>query len=395
MRVPPHSRGVLPCIFAAALACPVAAQTASGAGWQAGAVLDISAASRALALGQRDKGLGLGHSDVSAAGPVGRHFESRLTAAAHTADRKLEVELEEAWLQTTSLPAGLQLRAGRFSSQLGYLNEQHPHADDFVERPLLYRAFLGGHYFDDGLRLNWTAPTDLYLRFGAEVFRGRNLVRDAASARRPGVAILSAKAGGDLGTNQSWQAGLSFLHNRREAAVETHEEEVHVEGEEEAGEEEHFVEAGGHAGHGGHGAAFSGRRMWVGELAWKWAPDGNNARQQLRLAYEFAQVRGLNRFATSNDRHWAQYLSVVYRFAPTWEVGVRHDVLRVRVPDAEHFDDGRLRETALMLAWKPSHRQTVRVQYTHQRNRAGFNEAARAVQLQYTMSFGAHASHSF
>ena len=74
-----------------------------------------------------------------------------------------EVELEEAWAQTRTLPAGFQVRAGRFSSQLGYLNEQHPHTDDFIERPLLYRAFLGGHYFDDGVRVNWTAPTDLYL----------------------------------------------------------------------------------------------------------------------------------------------------------------------------------------------------------------------------------------
>ncbi|RYF42342.1 MAG: hypothetical protein EOO25_07015 [Comamonadaceae bacterium] len=367
-------------------AAPVLAQegapAAPSTGWQAGAVLDVTAATRGLALGQRDKGLALGHSDLSAYGPLGRHLEAQLTAAAHTHGRKLELELEEAWIQTRTLPAGLQLRAGRFASQLGYLNEQHPHADDFVERPLLYRAFLGGHWNDEGVRLNWVAPTDFYLRLGAEVFRGKTLVEEAASARRPGATVLSARLGGDAGASHSWQAGLSWLNNRREAAVE-HEEE-------EGGAHDH---AHGHSH--AHGAAFSGRHMWLGEVAWKWAPGGNNSREQVRVVYERARVSGLNRHARGSDRHTADYLSVVWRFAPAWEVGVRTDALKVRIPHEDHFHGGRLRETALMLAYKPTHQQTVRVQATQQRNGAGFDTATRSLQLQYILSFGAHAAHSF
>lgn len=390
-------------ICAGALAClalflsgPARAQSPAAGGWQAGAVLDLSAASRALALGQRDKGLGLGHSDLTVMGPLGPHLQAQGTVALHTHERKLEAELEEAWVQTLSLPAGLQLRAGRFASQLGYLNEQHPHADDFVNRPLLYRAFLGGHWNDDGLRLNWTAPTDLYLRLGAEVFRGRRLVKGAASARRPGAFVLSGRTGGDIGRDHSWQAGLSFLKNRREAAVEAghgageHEEE-HEAHEEEEGHKAHEEHGHAHA----HGAAFSGKRMWIAELAWKWAPRGNNRNQQLRLAFEHARVSGINRFASSGERHSANYLSAVWRFAPAWEVGARHDVLRVSAPHEDHFDRGRLRETALMLAYKPSHAQTLRLQLTRQRNGAGFDEASRSVQLQYILNFGAHASHTF
>lgn len=356
------------------------------AGWQAGAVLDVTAASRQLALGQRDQGLGLGHSDLSAYGPLGPHLQAQLTAALHSHDGKVEGEFEEAWLQTSSLPAGLQVRAGRFASQLGYLNEQHPHADDFVERPLLYRAFLGGHWFDDGLRVNWTAPTDLYLRFGAEVFRGRQLVQEAASAKKPGAFVLSAKAGGDWNTSHSWQAGLSYLRNNREAAVEEehgHEEEGHA--------EEGHDHSHAHA----HGAAYSGKNLWIAELAWKWAPEGNNSREQLRVAYEVARVTGLNRYATSANRHDAQYLSVVWRFATTWEAGARYDLLRVSQPHGDHFHDGKLREAAVMLAWKPTHAQTLRLQFTQQRNGAGFDEATRAFQLQYVLSFGAHAAHNF
>ena len=346
---------------------------ASTRDWEVNGALDMAASSRSLALGTRDRGLGLGHSDVSASGPLGAWLDARFTIVGQTSDRRLETEMEEAWVQTSRLPAGLQLRAGRFFSQVGYLNEQHPHTDDFVQRPLLHRAFLGGHWSDNGLRLNWTAPTETYMRLGLEVFQGRSLVREAAATGRPGALTLSAKWGGDIGRSQGWQVGVSLLHNRREAAVEEHEE------------------ASGHD----HGAAYSGRRMWLADLAWKWAPEGNNRREQVRIAYEHAVVTGINRYASSQDRHHAGYLSAVWRFAPTWEAGARIDVLRVRAPQDEGFTDGRLRESALMLAYKPGHAQTVRLQFTRQRDRGGFGDASRSVQLQYVMSFGHHAAHSF
>ena len=342
--------------------------------WQLGAVLDVAATSRGLALGQREKGLALGHSDLSLSGPLGRHLSAQFTAAAHSHDGKTEVELEEAYVQTRTLPLGLQARAGRFASQIGYLNEQHPHADDFVERPLLYRAFFGGHWFDDGLRVNWTAPTDVYLRLGAEVFRGRQLVQEAASARNPGATVLSARLGDDWGRSHSWQTGLSWLHNRREASVED---------EHDHGSHDHAHDHA-HA----HGAALSGKNLVLWDVAWKWAPDGNNSQRQLRVVYERAWVRDLNRYL-------ADYLSVVWRFAPTWEVGARTDWLQARIPHGDHFHAGRLRETSLMVAYKPTHAQSIRLQATRQKNRAGFDEATNAVQLQYVLSFGAHAAHSF
>ncbi len=366
----------------ALLAASTLAQ-AQADGWQFGAVLDVAASSRALALGQREQGLAPGHSDASLRGPLGRHFEAQATAAAHSHDGHIEVELEEAFLQTRSLPLGLQARAGRFASQLGYLNEQHPHADDFVERPLLYRAFLGGHWSDDGLRLNWTAPTDFYLRLGAEVFQGRRLIEETASASKPGATVLSARIGSDWGRSHSWQSGLAWLHNRREAAVE----DSHHHGAQ--GHDHSHDHA--HA----HGAAFSGKNLWLWDFTWKWAPEGNNSRQQLRVTYERAWVRDLNRYARASDRHQADYLSVVWRFAPTWEVGVRSDWLKASVPHGNHFHAGRLRETALMLAYKPSHSQSLRLQATRQRNGAGFDDATHAIQLHYVLSFGAHAAHSF
>jgi len=154
------------------------------------------------------------------------------------------------------------------------------------------------------------------------------------------------------------------------------------------------VEEEDHAAH-AHGASYSGRRMWLGDVTWKWAPQGNNRQQQVRVSLEHAVITGLNRYATDSDRHHATYLSAVWRFAPSWETGVRVDQLRVREPHEESFEDGRLREAALMLAYKPSHAHTLRVQFSRQQDRGGFADATRALQIQYVMHLGAHAAHAY
>lgn len=369
----------------AAACCPATAR--SDASWQFGAVLDATYTSRALALEGRDQGLQLGHSDLTASGPLGSLFKAQLTATFATHDGKLEKGIEEAWLETTRLPAGLQARAGRFASQIGYLNQQHPHADDFVERPLLYRGFFGGHWNDDGLRVNWTAPTPFYLMVGAEAFHGKRLVEETASpAKNPGIATVVVKTGADLNRSHSWQLGLSHIRSRREAAVEAHE---HDEGDEDHDAHDHDHD---HA----HGAQFSGRKTWMIDATWKWAPDGNNREQQVRVGFEAARITDLNRYAGSGDRHEANAVTLVWRFRPGWEVGARADWLRARMPHDDHFDSVLLRERAVMVAWKPSHMQSLRLQYTTQRDAVGIEDPTkRSVQLQYVLAFGAHGAHAY
>lgn len=380
-------RRSLPLALALALAAAAGGAAARSLGeWEFGAVLDLTQTSRALALGGRDQGLQLGHSDLTANGPVGTQLKAHLGAVLATHEGRLERGVEEAWLETTRLPGGLQVRAGRFASQIGYLNQQHPHADDFVERPLLYRAFFGGHWNDDGLRLNWTAPTPFYLMLGLEALRGKRLVQEAvALPRRLGVTTFVLKTGADLGRSHSWQLGLSHVRNTREAVTEDHEED----GPHGMHDHEHDH---AHA----HGAQFSGRRTWMIDAVWKWAPGGNDRGQQVRAVFEAARISGINRFATSKDRHESNALALVWRLRPSWEVGARADWLRVRAPHGEHFHGALLRERTLMLAWKPSHMQSLRLQVTGQRDAVEFeNPARRAWQLQYVLAFGAHGAHAF
>jgi hypothetical protein len=374
-------------LLAALAAGPAAAQAPA---WQFGAVLDVAHTTRALALGGRDQGLQLGHSDLTASGPLGPWLRAQLGATVATHDGRLERGIEEAFVETTALPGGLQLRGGRFASQVGYLNEQHPHADDFSERPLLYRAFFGGHWNDDGVRLNWTAPTPFLLMLGVEGLRGRRLVEEVAEpVGRLGITTFVVKTGADLGREHAWQLGVSHIRNRREAAVEEDHDHDHD-------HDDDHDHAHDHEHHHHHGAEFSGRRTWMVDLTWKWAPGGNPRSQQLRLGFEAARISGLNRFARARDRHEANAVSVVWRWAPQWEVGARADWLRARVPHGDHFHGALLRERSLMVAYKPSHMQAVRLQWTGQRDAVGFEDPARrSVQLQFVLGFGAHPAHAF
>src|SRR5438094_4710023 len=100
-------------------------------------------------------------------------------------DNETEVEVEEAFMQTTNLPYNLQLKAGQFFAAFGRLNPVHPHAWEFVDTPLVNGLFLG----PDGLRgvgaqTSWTLPLPWYsqLIFASQNGRGST----GFSFRNPG-----------------------------------------------------------------------------------------------------------------------------------------------------------------------------------------------------------------
>ncbi len=75
-------------------------------------------------------------------------------------------ELEEAYGTTLGLPAGLQLRAGRFLLPFGRINRRHPHQWAFEDAPLVLPKFFG----PDGARglgveLSWLAPTPWFMKW--------------------------------------------------------------------------------------------------------------------------------------------------------------------------------------------------------------------------------------
>ncbi|PYJ85008.1 MAG: hypothetical protein DME70_10285, partial [Verrucomicrobia bacterium] len=100
-------------------------------------------------------------------------------------NNQTEIELEEAFLQTTNLPYGLQIKAGQFFDAFGRINPTHPHTWEFADSPLVNGRLLGG----DGLRgvgaqLAWALPVPWYAQFIFAVQNGRG--GTAYSFRNPG-----------------------------------------------------------------------------------------------------------------------------------------------------------------------------------------------------------------
>jgi len=183
-------------------------------------------------LAERAEGFGLGETELALSANIDEMFYGKVTAVVESHDGETELNLEEAFIQTLAMPYGLSVRAGRFLSDIGYLNNQHLHTDAFTDRPAAYRAFLGGHYFDDGIRLNYVAPTDLYWTMGVEAFKGESLRATDEHGERDfddvGVYTALTKIGGDIGIESSWQLGLSYLRNQngKAYAEDEHEDET-------------------------------------------------------------------------------------------------------------------------------------------------------------------------
>lgn len=80
------------------------------------------------------------------------------------------VEVEEAAVQTTSLPHNLQLQAGRFFASFNRLAKFHEHDLPTVTTPLALDEFLGGEAQADGVELSYLLPIDHYVGISAGAF---------------------------------------------------------------------------------------------------------------------------------------------------------------------------------------------------------------------------------
>ena len=119
-----------------------------------------------------EKGFHIGHNELVISANIDDMFRGKLTTAIADHENETEVELEEAYLETLAIGKGITIKAGRFFSDIGYLNNQHGHAWDFMDAPLIYRGLFGDQLIDDGLQINWVVPSDLYFKLGVEATRG-------------------------------------------------------------------------------------------------------------------------------------------------------------------------------------------------------------------------------
>jgi hypothetical protein len=331
------------------------------------------------------RGFGLTESELGIAANVDQLFYGAMNFSIHPDDT---VSTEEAFVQTTSLPQGLTLKAGRWFSGIGYLNEQHAHTWDFVDAPLAYAAFLGGQFNNDGMQLRWLAPTDTFVEVGAELGRGAAYPGTGRDKNGSGASAIFAHVGGDVGFSNSWRAGLSFLTTAPQ------------------GQQWNDINAT-------TGAAvtnsFSGSKLWIVDGVWKWAPNGNATVTNFKLQGEYLRrtqdgslTYDANAAAATGSYAATQsggYLQGIYQFAPYWRVGLRTERLNAGTVDYGSNNPKLLRpdyapaRNALMFDYNPSEFSRIRLQFAQDKSRVGVTD--NQIFLQYQMSLGAHGAHKF
>jgi hypothetical protein len=331
------------------------------------------------------EGFSLGHSEITLSNNIDDKFFGQLTLAIAEHDGSTEVELEEAFFETLALGHGFTVRGGRFYSGIGYLNQQHEHAWDFQDAPLIYRGLFGNQYFDDGLRLTYIMPTDLFIELGSEVFAGGQY---PAGGQHSGVGSWTAfvNLGGDIGVSHSWQSGISYWSA-----------------------DEIERQYGGHD-HGGAGEAalFTGDSDIVGLNAiYKWAPNGNYREQNVKLQFEYFDRDDVGHLSdpvgasTLNSRQDGWYAQAIWQFVRSWRLGIRYDMADSDNTGSDEavLDEAGLvshghtpKRASLMAEWVPSEYSRIRLQY----NRDGsYQVTDDQVFIQYTFSMGAHGSHQY
>ncbi len=331
-------------------------------------------------------GFNLRHIELGLTADVDPYFRGWTTLAFEDGEG---TEIEEAVIQTTNLPYGLTLGAGKFMSGIGRINRQHSHTWDFMDTPLVYEKLLGGHGLrGKGIQLTWKAPTPFYLLFGAEIANGDNeLFANHIGGDHlpdhddPRLYTGFVKFSPELGDRHALQMGLSYARARHQSL---HEHD-----------------------HGGvlEIEALDGYNTLYGaDVVYKYAGYGEKGEGDIILQGEYffrdSDMRNHEEHESFSNRQDGYYIQALYGIAPRWRAGVRWEQVGL-VNHVENHEDGDRdlgssnRATA-MIDWKLSEFSMLRLQVgRHNYAMAGGREHAWEFGIQLQISLGSHPAHDF
>jgi hypothetical protein len=306
-------------------------------------------------------------------------------------DNQTQVEVEEAFLQTTSLPFNLQLKAGQFFSAFGRINPTHPHTWDFADAPIVHGRLLG----PDGLRgvgaqVSWIVPVPWYSQLILGVQNGRG--GTGYSFRNPGDSGMFF---GRRTTDRELRGLQDFVWIPRwENSVDLSPTQV--------------VLAGVSGAFGSNETGANSRTQIYGaDFLYKWKSANAEGgfpfvKWQTEFMYRrFEAGRGMNEsFPVAETFHdWGLYSQVLWGFKKGWVAGIRGDYLDME--DSRFTDDferqSRSRVSA-NLTWYPTEFSKIRLQYNHDFLAENFFFPGRDVDsvfLQFEFILGAHGAHKF
>lgn len=356
----------------------------------------------------KKRGFTLQQAELSLAGAVDSYLLAKayLITLLDPQEGETVVELEEAYLQTTQLPAGLQLKAGSYFTEFGRINPLHPHAWDWQDQPVVHTRLFGADGMrGPGARLSWLLPTDTY----GEVFVGVQnangetmtsfLANEETYAERP--------IGGRAFTAREVRAANDVVYTGRAATS------IDLAATTSLG-------LGASAAFGPNATGGGADTLiWGGDFVLRWRP------LEAERGWPFVKVQGeylvrrfdaepqidaadpLNPVAVPGDTLVDQgaYVQLLWGFTTGWAAGMRADwatgsglgydaatqSMRGRTDDPFRADRVRL---SPMIAWHPSEFSRLRLQYTYD-DSDHLADPVHSVWLGFEVLIGTHPAHGY
>ncbi len=285
------------------------------------------------------------------------------------------IEIEEAYFVSTSLPAGLQVKGGKFKSGFGRFNAFHPHAWNFVDAPVAYQLFFGGDgegLIEKGVQLTYLPSLPIYTIFGMEVLQGDNDTLFGPDGG-PHAYTGFAKSSLDFGGSHSILFGGSVVGgktNTTSFAPNT------------------VLEAD--------------TILWDLEFTYKWKP---SRWRSFILESEYLrrpQWGNLTNTVTSttqslNRNQDGFYVQALYQI-DRWRIGARFDRMDifksqvVLAGENQNYSGQPYRWTGA-IEFNPTEFSRIRLQYEY--DKSDPNKLNQVIFLQFLLAVGAHGAHSY
>jgi hypothetical protein len=296
--------------------------------------------------GGPEEGLQVQEVEVQLTSFVDPYLKADIVLAMHGTEG---IELEEGFVTTLGLPAGLTLKAGKFYADFGKHGPLHTHQFPFVDAPLAVAHLLGPHPLNEvGIGLSYLLPTSWYGEISAQVLNGDNPVFDAEDGRD--LAYLGhLKNFWDLGESTTLELGGSYAWGKN-----------------------HFDELS---------------RLAGADLTIKWRPTRQAIYRSLTWQTEYlyaAQDHGAD-----IDKVGGIYTTVQYQFARRWWAQGRYDLLGLPREEEEEERDSRV---SALLAFVPSEFSSLRLQYSYVDEEG---EDGNELFLQFNFTIGSHPAHRY
>ena len=291
----------------------------------------------------KNRGFNLNYAELALHSAVDPYFEAFAMLHLHPT----QLEIGEAYIQTTSLPYGFAIKAGKFKSSFGRINSKHQHAWSFDEQPVVYKAIFGPDCLsDNGISTQWVAPTDTYIMVGIDLLQGSN-ERSFGDTEKNNLNVAYIKTSVDMTESLSALTGVSFARGKNTLGDDTD--------------------------------------IYNAELTMQQQLDSYSS-----LTWQSEALYRNKKGAPSDAKQAGFYTQLVYKYDKNYATGVRYDeIVKNSVDD--------LKKYTAMVEYHPFPMSRLRLSYSYDKTKLIDSERKNIQTMMLTLNIaaGAHGAHDY